>query len=85
MGRQGLKKEKQKKPQQTQIRALYDGRKDLFHPCLPPKKKIFPKSYRIMKYIWYVDGVFSVLINLSEVFRLVGFHHVSSHYSSIMI
>lgn len=71
--------------QQTQIQALYDGQKDLFLPCLPPKKT-FPKSYRIMKYLGHVDGAFSVLTNLNEeVFRLVGFHHISSHYSSTMI
>lgn len=82
-GGKGLKKKKKKKP--TQIQALYDGRKDLFLPCLPPKKT-FPKSYRIKKYIWYVDGSRSVLINLNEeVFRLVGFHHISSHYSGVMI
>lgn len=73
------------KNQQTQIQALCDGQKDLFLPLLPPEKA-FPKSYRIMKYIWYVDGAFSVLINLSEkVFHLVGLHHISSHYSSMMI
>lgn len=79
MGRQGLKKT------QTRIQALYDGQKDLFLPCLCPKKT-FPKSYRIMKQIGYVDGAFSVLINLSdEVFHLVGFQHFSSHYSNMMI
>jgi len=80
MGRQGLKK-----TQQTQIQLLYDGQKDLFLPCLP-QKKVFTTSYRIMSYIEYVDSAFSLLINLSkELFHLVGFHRICSHYSSTII